>query len=245
MQQLPKDDMSNLQQGSASTSLIVYSTISAKEALINLVPTFERESRSKLNITYTGAPILIKQIRAGTRGDVFIGPEEYANPLFEEGILLAGSRVPFARSTTGLAVRAGTPLPDISTPAKLKDALLAARGVSFSEGASGMMFVKVLDRLGIADAIRARFVAPQADEMIGTVVARGAADIGIQQISALLPVPGITIVGRLPDELQEPIIYGTQLFAQSKQRDLAEPFVRFLRSATARSVLQKSGFEPV
>jgi molybdate transport system substrate-binding protein len=229
----------------AGATLVVYSTLSAKEALINLVPTFERESGSKLKITYTGAPILIKQIRAGTRGDVFIGPEEYANPLFEEGILLAGSRVPFARSTTGLAVRAGTHLPDIDTPAQLKAALLAARGVSFSEGASGMMFIKALDRMGIADAIRAKFVAPQPGEMIGSVVARGAADIGIQQISALLPVQGITIVGRLPDELQEPIIYGTHLFAASTRGELAQPFVSFLRSSTAAAVLRKSGFEPV
>ncbi len=226
-------------------TLVIYSTISAKEALKDLVPRFEDESRSKVDITYTPAPTLIKQIRAGTRGDVFIGPEEYVNPLFEEGVLLPGSRIPFARSTTGLAVRAGTPPPDISTPAALKRALLAARGVSFSEGASGMMFVKVLGELGIADAIRAKFVAPQPGEMIGSVVARGAADIGIQQISALLPVPGITIVGRLPDELQEPIIYGTHLFAQTQRGDLAQPFVNFLRSATAIAVLKKSGFEPV
>ncbi|MSQ20662.1 MAG: ABC transporter substrate-binding protein [Betaproteobacteria bacterium] len=229
---------------STGSALVVYSTISAKEALIDLVPRFEQQSQSKINITYTPAPTLIKQIRAGTRGDVFIGPEEYAGPLFEEGILLTGSRVPFARSATGLAVRAGTLPPDISTPAKLKSALLAARGVSFSEGASGMMFVKVLSEFGIADAIRAKFVAPQPGEMIGSVVARGAADIGIQQISALLPVAGITIVGRLPDELQEPIIYGTHLFAQSAQQDLAQPFVNFLRSATAIAVLTKSGFEP-
>ncbi len=231
----------------AGAQLVIYSTLSAKEALINLVPSFERESGSRINITYTGAPILIKQIRDGTRGDLFIGPEEYANPLFEEGILLAGSRVPFARSTTGLAVRAGTPLPDISTPEKLKNTLLAARGISYSEGASGMLFVKVLDQLGISAAVQAKFVAPQPGEMIGAVVARGAADIGIQQISALLPVQGITIVGRLPDELQKPIIYGTHVFADSirtGQHPNAEAFVGYLRSAAAIATLQRNGLEP-
>ncbi len=229
------------------SELIVLSTISAKEALIEIVPAFEQASGIKINIAYTGAPVLIKQIRDGLRGDLFIGPEEYASPLFEEGILLAGSRVPFARSTTGLAVRAGTPLPDIGTPAKLKSTLLAARGISYSEGASGMLFVKVLDQLGIAAAVQAKFVAPQPGEMIGAVVARGGADIGIQQISALLPVQGIQIVGRLPDELQQPIIYGTHVFADSMrtgQHAAAKAFVGYLRSAAAIATLRRNGLEP-
>ncbi len=226
------------------TDLVVLSTISAKEALIALVPEFERMSGHKVNITYTGAPVLIQQIRNGMRGNLFIGPEEYAHPLFEEGVLLAGSRIPFARSTTGLAVQAGTPRPDIGSPAKLKSALLAAKGVSYSEGASGMMFAKVLDKLGIAAAIKAKFIAPRAGEMIGAVVARGGADIGIQQISALLPVRGIELVGPLPDELQEPIIYGTHVFAHVEQHPAAPVFESFLRSEAAVATLRQSGFEP-
>ncbi|MFM9886643.1 MAG: molybdate ABC transporter substrate-binding protein [Burkholderiales bacterium] len=224
--------------------LVVLSTISSKEALIALVPEFERASGYKIDISYTGAPVLIQQIRDGRRGDLFIGPEEYADPLFKEGILLAGSRIPFARSTTGLAVRAGAPRPDISSPEKLKGALLAADGVSYSEGASGMMFVKVLEQLGITAAIQAKFVVPRPGEMIGAVVARGGADIGIQQISALLPVPGIQIVGPLPDELQTPIIYGTHAFARSKEHEAAPAFVRFLRSEAAVGTLRRSGLEP-
>ena len=224
--------------------LVVLSTISAKEALIALVPEFERAGGFNVDMTYTGAPVLIQQIRDGKRGNLFIGPEEYAGPLFNEGILLAGSRIPFARSSTGLAVRAGAPRPDISSPAKLKSALLAANGVSYSEGASGMMFVNVLEQLGIAAVIQAKFVAPRPGEMIGAVVARGGADIGIQQISALLPVPGIQIVGPLPDALQKPIIYGTHVFAQVEQHPAAPVFVSFLSSEAAVATLRRSGFEP-
>ncbi len=236
--------MSNPSNTPPPADLIVLSTISAKEALIALVPEFERSSGYRVEITYTGAPVLIRQIRDGKRGDLFIGPEEYAGPLFDEGILLAGSRVPFARSTTALAVRAGAPQPDIGSPGQLKAALLAARTVSFSEGASGMMFVSVLNQLGIADAVRAKFVAPRPGEMIGAVVARGGAEIGIQQISALLPVQGIVIVGPLPDALQKPIIYGTHVFAGIKQHEAAPAFVRFLRSAAAVATLRRSGLEP-
>ncbi len=239
--------MTNLSGNAQGPDLVVLSTISVKEALIELVPQFEHLTGYKVSMTSTGAPVLIQQIRDGRRGDLFIGPEEYSAPLFDEGILVAGSRIPFARSTTGLAVLAGTPPPDISAPAKLKSVLLAARSVSFSEGASGMMFVNVLEQLGIAAAINAKFVAPRPGEMIGAVVARGAADIAIQQLSALLPVPGIKIVGPLPDELQKSILYGTHVFAQAAPatQEIAVPaFVNFLRSDAAMAILRRNGLEP-
>ncbi|HKA41672.1 MAG TPA: molybdate ABC transporter substrate-binding protein [Burkholderiales bacterium] len=227
-----------------SAEIVVFSTISAKEALIELVPEFERESGHKINITYAGGSGLADRIRDGTRGDLFIGPEEFSDPLIAEGKLLAGSRTAFARSTTGLAVRAGAPRPDISSPEKLKSALLAARSVSYSTGASGMHFVKVLERLGIADAVAAKRIAPRAGELVGAVVARGEADIGVQQLSELLPVSGIEILDPLPAELQQTIVYGATAFPQATQRQAAQAFVGFLRSETARAVLRKKGLDP-
>jgi molybdate transport system substrate-binding protein len=224
--------------------IVVLSTISAKEALIELVPEFERASGHKVNITYAGGSGLSNEIRKGTRADVFIGPEEFSGPLIAEGKLLAGSRTAFARSGTGLAVRSGVPKPDISSPEKLKSALLAAGAVSYSTGASGMHFVKVLERLGIADAIAAKRVAPAPGELVGAVVARGAADIGVQQISELLPVSGIQILGPLPAELQQTIVYGATAFPQSTQREAAQAFVNFLKSEPARDVLRKKGLDP-
>lgn len=224
--------------------IVVFSTISAKEALIELVPEFERASGHKVNITYAGGGGLANRIRDGTHGDLFIGPEEFSGPLIEEGRLLAGSRTAFARSTTGLAVRAGAPRPDISSPEKLKNALLAAGSVSYSAGASGMHFVKVLERLGIADAIAAKRAAARPGELIGAVVARGDADIGVQQVSELLPVPGIEILGPLPAELQQTFTYGATAFPQSTQREAAQAFVSFLRSGAAHAVLRKKGLDP-
>jgi molybdate transport system substrate-binding protein len=223
-------------------ALVILCTISTKEALMELVPEFERTSGHPVDITYQAAPALIERIHKGLRGDIFIGPEEYSGPLLEEGILR--SRTAFARSTTGLAVRAGTMKPDISTPEQLKRALLAAGSVAYSEGASGMQFVKAMEALGISAAITAKRAAARPGEMVGAVVARGAADIGIQQISALLPVAGIDIVGRLPAALQEVIVYGTNAFAQSSEREAAEAFTNFLRSAGAHDVLRRKGLEP-
>ena len=225
--------------------IVVYRTISTKEVLIELVPEFEHASGHKVNITYGGGSELSKRIASGgTRGDLFIGPEEFSGPLIESGALLAGSRTAFARSSTGLAVRAGAPKPDISSPEKLKAALLAAGKVSYSAGASGMHFVKIIERLGITDAVVAKRVPPKPGELVGAVVARGEADIGVQQISELLPVTGIVILDPLPAELQQTINYGATSFPQSTQREAAQAFIKFLRSEPARTVLRKKGLEP-
>ena len=230
--------------GMGQSEIIVFSTISAKEALIELVPEFEHATGLRINITYGGGSGLAQQILDGMQGDLFIGPEEFSDPLIRQGKLLAGSRTAFAHSSTGLAVRVGTPKPDISTPDKLKGVLLAAGAVSYSKGASGMHFVKVLERLGIADAVTAKRVAAQAGELVGAVVARGAADIAVQQISELLPVPGIVILDPLPAELQQTIIYGATAFAQSSQGETAQQFVHFLRSEQASRVLRAKGLGP-
>ena len=224
--------------------IIVFSTISAKEALIELVPEFERASGHKVNITYAGGSGLSKQILGGKLGDLFIGPEEFSGPLMKEGRLLAGSRIDFARSSTGLAVRTGVAKPDISSPEKLKSVLLATAAVSYSEGASGMHFVKVLERLGIADVMANKRVPPRAGELVGEVVARGDADIAVQQISELLPVQGIQILDPLPAEFQQTITYGATAFPQSLHREAAQAFVNFLRSEPARVVLRKKGLDP-
>jgi molybdate transport system substrate-binding protein len=227
-------------------SLVVLSTISCKEALIELVPEYEHGhgSSRKIEVTYTGGRGLTEEIRGGRSADLFIGPEEFSNPLIAEGKLAGASRTAFARSSTGLCVRAGGPRPDISTPEKLKSALLAAHAVSYSKGASGIHFVKALEKLGIAGAVAAKLVPPDRGELIGEVVARGAADIGAQQFSELLPVSGIDILGPLPPELQQTIVYGATAFPQSKEREAAQDFVKFLCSEPARKVLQKKGLEP-
>src|SRR3954468_17012259 len=224
--------------------IVVWSTISAKEALLELMPEFMHASGHKVDITYAGGSELAKRIGAGTSGDLFIGPEEFSGPLIVAGKLAAGTHTVFARSSTGLAVRAGAIKPDISTSDKLKNALKAAKSVSYTGGASGLHFVKILEKLGIADAVAAKRVAARPGELAGAVVARGDAEIAVQQISELLPVAGIEILGPLPAEFQQTIVYGATAFPQSPQRDASRAFVNFLRSETARDVLRKKGLDP-
>ena len=223
----------------------VLSTISAKEALIELLPEFERASGDKVDITYAGGAGLTERIRGGVQADLFIGPEEFSSPLITEGKLLAGSRVALAHSSTALAIRAGAPKADIGTMEKLKSVLLAANSISYSGGASGMHFVRIIKQLGIAEKMATKRVAARPGELIGAVVARGAADIGVQQVSELLPVSGIEIVQPLPPELRHTITYGATAFPQSPEREAAQPFVAFLKTEAARNVWREKGFEPM
>jgi len=228
-----------------AAEIVVLGTTAAREALVEIVPLFERASGHKLNITFASGPRMVERIRTGATGDLFIGPDEYNEPLLKEGKLVAGSSVDFAHSLTGVAVRAGAPRPDISTPEKFKGALVAAKTVSHSEGASGMQVVNVLERLGIRDAIKAKYVAPKGDEPVGAVVARGDSEIGLHQISQLLPVPGIDIVGPFPGDLQKVIAYAATGLPGSTQRAAAQEFVKFLRSPEAAAIIKKKGMEPV
>jgi molybdate transport system substrate-binding protein len=228
-----------------AADIVVLSTNAAKEALHEIVPLFERASGHKVTITYGSGPSVIEKVKAGVAGDLFIGPDEFSDPLLKDGKLVAGTRVDFAHSGASVAVRSGAPKPDVSTSEKFKAALLAAKTVSYSSGASGLFFVRVLERLGIADQIKAKLVAPKRGEPVGAVVARGDAEIGIHQLSELLPVSGIDIVGPLPADLQRTIVYGVSVLPASKQPEAAKAFVAFLRSAAAAAIIKKSGMDPV
>ncbi len=228
-----------------AAEIVVFSTTSAKEALIELVPMFERASGHRVNITYGGGSRLVNSIREGLAGDIFIGPREFSDPLIAEGKLVAGTHVEIVRSETGIAVRAGASKPDISTPEKLRSALLAAKSVSYSAGASGIQFIKVLERLGIAAQVKAMRVVPQPGELVGAVVARGAAEIGVQQLSELLPVAGIEILGQLPGDLQQSIIYGATVLPLSTQHAAAKAFVSYLKSEAAAPVMREKGLQPL
>lgn len=236
--------MSVSSSGAAQAAEIsVICTVSMKEAMIDLAPEFEHASGHKLNMIYGSGPDLSKRIAAGMQADIFLGPDDFAQPLMKQGALAAGSRVALALSRTALGLRASEPKPDVTTPDKLKAVLLAAKGISYSGGASGIQFVQILEKLGIAEAMKAKFVAAKPGELIGRVVMRNEADIGAQQISELLPVEGIQIVD-LPKEFQQNIVYGATSFPHALQSAPAQAFIRFLQSEPAKAVLRHKGLDP-
>ena len=227
-----------------AAEIVVVSTIAVKESLIEIVPLFERASGHKVNISFGSGPVVFERVKEGATGDLFLGPDEFSDPLLKEGKLVAGTRVDFAHSGASVAVHAGAHKPDVSTSERFKAALLSAKTVSYSRGASGLFFARVLERLGIAEEVKAKLVAPKPGELVGAVVARGEAEIGIHQLSELLPISGIDIVGPLPVELQRKIVYSAFFFPAATQQEAARSFVSFLRTGVAGAIIRRKGMEP-
>jgi molybdate transport system substrate-binding protein len=221
----------------------VLCTNGLKTVMLDLAPAFERTSGTKLVITWGSTNGLMKELETGASGDLAILTAETVDDLIKRGKVVAGSRIDLARSGIGIAVRKGASKPDIGTPDALKHALLAAKSVAHSKtGLSGIYFPTVLARLGIADAMKSKIVMPEPGNPVGEVVAKGDAEIGVQQISELLPVAGIDIVGPLPAELQKITIFSAGLLVGAKDPDTAKALVKFV-AAESPPLLKAKGLE--
>lgn len=222
----------------------VLCTNGLKTVMLELAPEFEHAIGTKAVITWGSANGLLKELEAGAGGDLAILTAEAIDGLIKEGKVVAGSRVDLARSGIGVAVRKGAPKPDIGSPDALRRALLAAKSVAHSKtGMSGIYFPTVLARLGIADEMKPKIVTPEPGTPVGEVVAKGGAEIGVQQISELLPVAGIEIVGPLPAALQRITIFSAGVLTAAKEPEAARALVQFVATAS-RPLLKDKGLEP-
>jgi molybdate transport system substrate-binding protein len=222
----------------------VLCTNGLKTVMLDLAPAFERTSGTKLTITWGSAAGLVKELEAGAAADLVILTAEAIDDLIKRGKVVAGSRVDLARSGIGIAVRKGANKPDIGSPDALKQTLLAARSVAHSKtGMSGIYFPTVLARLGIADAMKSKIVMPEPGTPVGDVVAKGGAEIGVQQISELLPVAGVDVVGPLPTSLQKITTFSAGIPSAAKEPDAAKALVTFV-AKEARPLLGPKGLEP-
>jgi molybdate transport system substrate-binding protein len=215
-----------------------------KSVMLDLAPAFERKNAIRLAMTWGSTMGLAKDIVGGARGDLAILTAEAIDDLIGGGKAVAGSRVDLARSGIGLAVRLGASKPDIGSPQALRNALLAAKSVAHSKtGMSGIYFPSVLERLGIGDQMKPKMVVPASGVPIGEIVAKGEAEIGIQQISELLPVAGIEIVGPLPAPLQKITTFSAGVLTTAGDPRAAAALVEFIATAS-RPLLNAKGLEP-
>jgi len=223
--------------------MIARCTNGIKEALTELAPQFERAHGVKLNAIFGSTKLIIDDINGGAKADLLVLTDEAIDRLIEQGKVKAGSRTDIARSGIGVAVRKGARKPDIGTADALKRALLAAKTVSYSRiGASGIYTANVLiPRLGIVEEMKSRTLMPDPGTPVGVLLAEGKAELGLQQISELMPVPGIEIVGPLPGDLQKMTTFSAGICADSANADAARALVTFLTAAAARPVMQKHG----
>jgi molybdate transport system substrate-binding protein len=236
--------------GQNAPSLKVMISSGFRAAYEELVPEFERKTGHTIVTVYGGsmgnAPSTIpNRLQSGEPADVVILATSALDELVEKQKVVPGTQVDLARSLIAMAVRAGAQKPDISTLEGLKRTLLAAKSIAYSDSTSGVyLSTELFQRLGIADEIRSKCIKIDTG-MVGTVVARGDAEIGFQQMSELLPIAGIDIVGPIPPEGQKITVYSGGVVVNSKQQAIAKQFLRFLSSPEAAATIKKSGMQPV
>jgi molybdate transport system substrate-binding protein len=206
-----------------------------------LMPMFEKATGNKVKITFKGAPAIAAEVKEGAV-DLVVTNTEVVDQFAAAGDVAGNGKTLLMISKVGIAVKAGAAKPDVSTPEKLKAALLAAKTVGYSQGASGQHFETVIQKLGIADAVKGKAVVVQG-RPVGAAIASGEAEIGTQQVAELRPVPGIDVIGEMPGELQKQIPYSAGIPAKAKDAATARALVTFLRSEAALDVLKKKGMD--
>jgi len=210
--------------------------------MIDIVPLFERASGTSVAIEFRLTSVLKKEIEAGVAFDIVLLPRPELDALVQQGKIAAGTTADVTRSAVGLAVRAGAPKPDIDTVAALKRTLLQARSVAYSDGPSGAYVTGLLERLGIAAEMKPKIRLTSGP--VAELVASGEAEIGLQQIVAILPVTGAELVGALPSELQNIIVYAAGLSAGTGDTAAARAFVAFMVTPQAARLIRAKGMEP-
>jgi molybdate transport system substrate-binding protein len=216
---------------------------------LELAPQFEQTMKVKVVTATTsmgtGMESIPSRVQRGEPVDVLILPEATLDGLIRAGKVVAGSKVGLARSAIGVAVRTGAVRPDISTVEALQRTLLQAKSIAYSASVSGDYLVNELfPRLGIAEQMKSKSRRIER-ERVGSVVARGEAEIGFQQISELLPVPGIDYIGPLPADVQRITTISAGVVIGSPNQAVALALVRYLASPAATSAIMKSGLEPI
>ena len=215
-----------------------------------LVPEFERATGHKVLTAYgpsmgTTTNAIPVRLERGEAADVLIMVGYALEDLAKKGKVTAGTSVDLVKSPIAVAVKSGTPKPDISTPEALKRALLAVKTIAYSDSASGVyVSTEMFAKLGIAEEMKDKARKIPATP-VGEIVAHGEAEIGFQQMSELKPVEGIDIVGPLPDALQKITIFSAGIASTSKEPEAGKALIKFLASPAARGEIVKSGMDPI
>jgi molybdate transport system substrate-binding protein len=234
-------------RGAAAAEIKVLTAGAFKQVLLVLVPDFEKQTGHKVILENDTVGALTKRIEGGEAFDLAVLTPAAVNDLSTKGKFVAGSRTNLGRVGVGVVVKEGAPKPDISSVDAFKKTLLAAKSVAYIDpaagGSSGIYVAGLLDKLGIAADVK-----PKAKLIPGGAVAehiaRGEAEIGIHQISEILPVKGITLIGPLPADIQNYTVYAAGLGANGKESEAAKALLKTLSGPGAADVLKSKGMEP-
>ena len=230
-----------------AAELKVMSTVALSATLDDLKPKFESATGHTVTIVYSVIADLKKRIQDGETADVILLSRAALDDLQGQGKAASGSIVNVASSSVSVAARAGTPKPDIGTRDALKRTLLASKSVVYADpakgGASGVHFAKMLERLGIADEMKAKTIlvpGAQAAE----VVSKGDAELGVAMASEIVPVAGAQLVGPLPEDLGMSLVFSAGIGPTSRDPAAASALIRFITGPTGTAVLKAKGMDP-
>ncbi len=217
-------------------------SLAFKAAYLQLVPAFEQASGHTVISLWAASVDMRARLKEGEVVDLIVMSRGAIEELIPFNAVTSAGITDLASAGVGVAVKAGAPRPDISTPEALKKTLLAAKSVAYSTGPSGVYLSKLFERMGIADEIAGKLKRVK-DEPAGELVARGEAEIGFQQKSELLPVAGIDYIGPLPPEVQNVTVFAVGLHAKAPQPDAAKALVRFLTAPAAKPIIEACGMD--
>jgi molybdate transport system substrate-binding protein len=234
-------------QSAQAAEITVLTAGAFKQVLLAIVPEYEKQTGNTVRVENDTTGAIVKRIEGGAAFDVVIVSPTALSELAKNGKVVADSRTNLARVGVGVVVKEGAPRPDISSVEAFKHALIAAKSVAYidpaSGGSSGIFVDQLLDKLGIAAEVKAKAnLIPGG--AVADHIANGEAEIGIHQISEILPVKGITLVGPLPAEIQNYTVYAAGVSAASQHVDAARALIMLLSGPNAAAVLKSKGMEP-
>ena len=231
-----------------ATSLTGISSMATRALLAELTAAFAHDTGVQVQITAVGGVDAAKRVAAGEAFDVVVLASDALDKLITAGHLPAGSRVDLVRSPVAVAVRAGAPMPDIGSAAALRAAVLAAKSLGCSTGPSGTFLMQLFEHWGIAQAVTPRLVQVPPGVPVGSLVACGEVELGFQQLSELLPLPGITVVGTLPDDAAFITTFSAAPglhTAPAAKAVLVQALLAYLNTPAAAAVKRRHGMAPV
>lgn len=223
----------------------VLSAAGIRGVVVEIGQQFERSTGHKFAAQYVGGPVVRQKITAGENFDVAISQPSEIDRLIKDGKINLKSRADIAYSGMGFGVRKGAPRPQISSSDLFKAALVKAKSIAYAgDGASGQFFLKLFERLGIADVVKPKLKSMPAGTPAAEAVARGEAEIVLLSVPSILAVPGVDLVSPLPADIQYYSGFAAGVVANTKQLQASEAFIALLRSPSAASVIKMNGLEP-
>jgi molybdate transport system substrate-binding protein len=228
----------------SATPLKLLSSMATRELLNELAREYQRQTQQAVEAEAAGGVDVAKRVRAGEAVDVVVLSSTAIDSLIAAGSLLPDSRVDLVESGVSVAVRAGAPRPDVGSEEAVKRAVRAAKTLSYSTGPSGVYLEKLFERWGILPEIRGRIVVPPPGTPVGSLVAAGQVELGFQQLSELMTLPGIDVLGPLPPDIQTLTIFSGGISAGCTQSPAARALLDYFKSPAVAPLKRRFGMEP-